>query len=133
MWRKNLIKGAKLLFGDPAQIKWVKEHSEMLAGTRAVCEIEWHFIHDTGKAKDNGAPLTFHRYYKNANAVMAYVYCPRCGRINKHVVEYDPSFAFQIEQWSCIENVTIQCYNCYLEMYIAKDGSNNVYVKVENN
>ncbi|MCK6650556.1 MAG: hypothetical protein L6Q66_12935 [Bacteroidia bacterium] len=130
--RNNLIKGAKLLFGDPAQIKWVKEHSEMLAGTRAVCELEWHFIHDTGNAKHNGAPLTFYREPKKANAVMAYVYCPRCGRIHKHIVAYDPQ-ALQIEEWHAIESVDIICYNCHLEMMVCPEGNNLIYVKVETN
>jgi len=133
MWRKNLINGAKLLFGNPEQIKWVKEHNEMLAGLRPVCELDWHFIHDTGKAKHNGSPLTFYREPKKANAVMAYIYCPRCGKIHKHIVAYDPFHIPMIEQWNDIDNTDIICYNCHLQFYIDPEGTANVYVKVETN
>jgi hypothetical protein len=128
MARTNLINGQRPQFGNPEHIAWVKEKTEIMSGDYPVCEADWEFVRLGNRTTETRKPITYFEEPNNADAVQCYVPCPRCKRLHKHVVCYDPFEIDQTAVWAAIDETEITCWNCGLEMHITSDGSRNVYV-----
>ena len=125
----NTINGQPLEFGNPEQIKYVKDACNKIEGKINVCEADWEFVRLSNRTTETRKPITYYDEIKNCDAVQCYIPCPRCGRKHKHVVCYDPFEIDQTAEWALIDEQEIICWNCGLEMYIEQDGSRAVFVK----
>lgn len=126
---QNRINGQPLQFGNLEQITFVKEAAAKLSGEKPVCEAEWEPVQYPGKTNETRKPLTYYCAWKDCDALQCFIPCPRCHRLHKQVVGYDPHDICQTEQLAAVDEADITCWNCGLEMFIAQDGSRNVFVK----
>ncbi|MBE0663770.1 MAG: hypothetical protein IH597_15045 [Bacteroidales bacterium] len=129
MDKRNLINGEKPEFGNPKHIAWYKRMARILQGDEPAGEIDWMKCHYWGASTASGAPK--HCWPDDehpADALVAYIECPRCRRQHKLLVTYDPQGNWYDELISCDESVKqFECWNCGLEFYTDEDR--NVYVK----
>lgn len=116
----NLIKGQKPEFGNPDHIKWLAEKSAIMNGGINFDEIDWKFalyIDGGGKSKPR---FEWVENFKNADCLVCYVKCPRCGRNHILLYCFDVSPQLWNDELIRIDKEVedgFSCWSCGLEMY----------------
>ena len=127
----NFIKGQWPEIGNPEHIEYYKEQCEIMGGERPICEIDWEIVKYIDNKGETNKPI--HAYAKeyDCDAIMGYVFCPRCKRSHKLIITgYDPKLVYQsmLEIETELEETGFECWNCGLEFEYDSE-TRNVFVK----
>lgn len=127
---KNRINGQKPEFGNLEHIAFCRKIERIFSGQVNFHTIEWKSCFYWGGSTDTGKPKFRWASHKNANALVDYIPCPKCGRLHCLLFSFDP-----MDNW--YDNLIqvdeaakeFDCWNCGTEF--ETDDDRNVYVKLQ--
>lgn len=126
---KNRINGEKPEFGNLEHIAYCRKVERIFSGEESFHEIDWQYCHYWGASTDTNKPKFRYTDFENADAVVDYIPCPKCGRLHCLLVAFDPQGNWYDELIAIDESVKeFKCWNCGL--WFETDDYRNVFVRV---
>lgn len=127
---RNLIHGQLPQFGNPEHIAYVKEKTAILKGEINFYTIDWLPCIEWGRTTETRKPVFRYCSFRNANALVDYIPCPKCGRLHCLLFNFDPQGNWYDELIAVDEAAKeFSCWNCKQEF--TTDEDRNVYCKPE--
>jgi hypothetical protein len=124
---KNLIKGEKPEFGNLIHIAFCRKIERIFKGEESIHEIDWQPCHYWGKHTDTGKPKFRYVDFKNADALVDFIPCPKCQKRHCLLLTFDP-LGNWYDELIAIDRSSenFECWNCKLEF---ETIDRNVFVK----
>ncbi len=128
MDKRNLINGRRPEIGNPEHIMYYKNQIAKMSGKTPVCQIEWEFCLYWGQSSNTGRPIFAWCSKKEADTVVSFIPCPKCGKIHVLLIPFNRSNNWYDEILHIDEQAeSFKCWNCHLQF--KTDVTGNVYVK----
>lgn len=119
IYRKNLIEGKSLIFGNKSQIEYIQFYSRVFQGIEPFHEIEWNYCQYWGKHTNSGKPKYRDCHHKTADAVYDWIPCPQCSRYHVLLIPFDPQGNWYDELISVDDHSkSFECWNCHLKFTV---------------
>jgi hypothetical protein len=123
----NTIHGEAPQIFNARHIAFIKEKDRVLSGEINFHTIQWAHCQYSGSHNETNKPIFRYTSFKNSNAVVDYIPCPRCGRQHVLLVGYDPDDNWY-DQLALIDETVeeFECWNCGIKF--ETDDDRNAYV-----
>jgi len=124
---KYQLLGKPVEFGNTLQINHLKKLNRFFSGEEKVHTIEWSFCKDINKRSDTGKPYFKYCDFKEADSVVDFILCPKCGKRHCLFVNYDPQGNWFDELMNIDNHVkNFECWNCSTQF--ETDEERNVFI-----